>query len=192
MILRILAAVGLLLLIVMFSPIVRWWTGALTGPWPEPQGEVLIVLGSDGDASIIGENSYWRAVYAVYVWRQGGWKEMIISGSRVGESIRDFVVCQGVPATAVRVEGRSGSTRENALFTAAMLASDPRPKLLLTSDYHTFRAVRAFRNAGVEVTPGPFPDAGKRAHSYPLRWALFWELSVETSKLAYYAARGWL
>jgi uncharacterized SAM-binding protein YcdF (DUF218 family) len=192
MILRILAAIGLIVLIVTFSPIVRWWTGALTGPWPEPKGEVMIVLGSDGNASMIGENSYWRAVYAVHVWRLGGWKEIIVSGMGVAEPIRDFVVSQGVPAAAVRIEGKSGSTRENALFTAALLAADPRSKLLLTSDYHTRRAVRAFRNAGLEVTPGPFPDAGKRAQSWTMRWPVFWELAVETSKTAYYAVRGWL
>jgi len=35
--------------------------------------------------------------------------------------------------------------------------------VLLTSDYPVYRAVPAFRRAGLEAVAGPFPDAGKRA-----------------------------
>jgi uncharacterized SAM-binding protein YcdF (DUF218 family) len=193
MIQRILAATGLLLLIVTFSPAVNWWTRALTGPWEDPKGEVLIVLASDGDAGLIGEFSYWRAVYAASAWREGGWKEMIISGGAgTADSMRDFVVSQGVPASAVRLEGRSVSTRENALFTAALLASDGRRKVLLTSDYHVFRAVRAFRKAGLDLPTRPIPDAGKRSTIYAWRWAVFFGLVIETAKIGGYAARGWI
>jgi uncharacterized SAM-binding protein YcdF (DUF218 family) len=191
---RLLATAGLLLVIVTFSPAVKWWTRLLSGPWYHSQGDVLIVLTSDGDAGLIGEFSYWRAVYAVRTWQEGGWKEMIVTGGGgTAESMRAFVLAQGVPGYAVRVEEKSASTRENALFTAAMLhPGDGRKKVLLTSDYHMFRAIRAFRKAGVSVEPLPIPDAGKRANHYAWRWPVFFGLAVETAKICGYAVRGWI
>ena len=90
------------------------------------------------------------------------------------------------------MEGRSGSTRENALFTAGLLAADGRKKVLMTSDYHMFRAVRAFRKAGLDVRTIPVPDAGKRWNSYAMRWPVFIGLFVETAKICVYAVRGWM
>jgi len=44
----------------------------------------------------------------------------------------------------------------------------------------------------MEVTPRPIPDAGKRAHSWNLRWQAFQDLLLETVKIVYYYARGWI
>ena len=189
---RVLAAVGLLLVVVTLSPVVRWWTNWLAGPWENVRGDVLIVLASDGDAGMVGELSYWRAVHAVWAWRTGGWQEMIVSGGGGAQAMRDFAVAQGVPAQAIRVEGRSGSTRENAVFTAKLLGPDVRKKVLMTSDYHMFRAVRAFRKAGLDVRTIPVPDAGKHWNSYAMRWPVFIGLLVETAKICVYSARGWM
>ncbi len=187
--LRILAGAGALLLLVSFIPVLEWWTNALSGPWGEGGGGTLIVLGSDTNRDIIGEHSYWRAVYAVWAWRGGGFQQVLISGP---QTMRDFLVANGVPADRIRVESRSNSTRENALFTASMLSGDSGRKTLLTSDYHIFRAVRAFRKIGVDVVPNPVPDAGKRIYHRRLRWAVFVDLVEETTKIVYYRARGWI
>jgi len=177
------------LLIVSFTPVLEWWTNALARPWDEPGGGTLIVLGSDANQDIVGEHSYWRAVYAVWAWRSGGFEQVLISGP---ESMRGFLVANGVPAARIRVEDRSRSTRENALFTATLLAGAGGRKTLLTSDFHIFRAARAFRKAGVDVIPHPIPDAGKRICNRRLRWAVFADLVEETTKIAYYRARGWI
>jgi hypothetical protein len=55
-----------------------------------------------------------------------------------------------------------------------------------------FRAYRAFRKAGIDVQPCPFPDALKQSTSRANRWAVFLGLCIETSKIAYYFARGWI
>jgi uncharacterized SAM-binding protein YcdF (DUF218 family) len=93
---------------------------------------------------------------------------------------------------AIRVERRSTSTRENALFTRELLGDAPGRKVLLTSDYHMFRAHRVFRKAGLEVLPRPLPDAIKRSSGWRGRWAVFVEEVEETGKILYYAARGWM
>jgi uncharacterized SAM-binding protein YcdF (DUF218 family) len=106
--------------------------------------------------------------------------------------MQEFLVCQGVPAQAILLEPDSRSTRENALFTRRLLGDAPGRKVLLTSDYHTFRAYRAFRKAGLTVLPRPFPDVLKRANAWQSRWPIFLGLATETLKIGYYWARGWI
>jgi uncharacterized SAM-binding protein YcdF (DUF218 family) len=55
-----------------------------------------------------------------------------------------------------------------------------------------FRAQRAFQKAGLRVTPHPIPDVLKQSAEWRGRWPAFLELWVETLKIGYYWARGWL
>jgi uncharacterized SAM-binding protein YcdF (DUF218 family) len=106
--------------------------------------------------------------------------------------MKTFMASQGIPANQIAVESRSTSTRENALFTASIVAPMPGPKVLLTSDFHIFRSVRAFRKAGVEVTPLPFPYGIKRSNIWLDRWPVFLDLCMESVKIVYYKIRGWI
>jgi uncharacterized SAM-binding protein YcdF (DUF218 family) len=195
---RALAAIGFLYVLVSVSPIDGWWIRLLAGPWNDPRGDVLIVPGADSVRDVIGAASYWRSVYAVRVWRDGGFREVIVCGGPAGggaaiaERMRDFMVSQGVPAAAIRVETGSHSTRENALYSKALIDAAPGRKILLTSDYHMFRAYRTFRKAGIAVEPRPIPDAAKQISSWETRWSVFVNLCTETVKIGYYFARGWI
>ncbi|RPI12576.1 MAG: YdcF family protein [Acidobacteriales bacterium] len=197
--LRLLAALGLLLVLVTFTPLVSWWARLLAGPWNDPPGEVLVVLtGSGIDSSILGESSYWRAVYAVLVYREGrGLRKILLSGGG-GENessalaMRTFLEASAVPGGIIRTETHSRSTRESALQVTRVLRDTPGRKVLLTSDYHMFRAARAFRKAGMVFEPRPFPDAIKRATRWQGRWPAFLDLVVETAKIGYYMAHGWI
>jgi uncharacterized SAM-binding protein YcdF (DUF218 family) len=84
------------------------------------------------------------------------------------------------------------STHENALRVAELLARVPGRKILLTSDYHMFRAYRAFKKSGLDVLPRPFPDVRKRADGWTGRWPAFLDLILETTKIGYYRVRGWI
>ncbi len=146
---------------------------------------------------MIGESSYWRTVYAVRAWREGGFQEMILVGGPsdkwpVAEAMRRFVVAQGVPEKATRVEPESRSTRENALYAQRLLGGRPGRKVLLTSDFHMFRAFRAFRKAGLDVEPRQAVDILKRAGRWQNRWPLLLDLGEETVKIGYYRIRGWI
>ncbi len=193
------AALGLAVVLVTFTPLVRWWGAQLAGPWTDPRGDVLIVLtGNILGNGIIGESSYWRSAYTIMAWREGGWRQVIVSGGGggaslpVGEAMRIFLESGGVPADAIKTDTESMSTRESALNLARILAQMPGRKILLTSDYHMFRAARALRKVGVTVIPRPIPDATKRAGSWNLRWDVFQDLLIETSKIAYYWGRSWI
>jgi uncharacterized SAM-binding protein YcdF (DUF218 family) len=171
----------------------------LAGKWADPSGDLVIVLASSTlPDKIIGESSYWRAVYAVRMYEQGRVKTILVSGGAksggipVAVTMRDFMVAAGVPATSVEVETESVSTRENAMRTAARLEGRPGVKVLLTSDYHMWRAWRCFRVAGVDTLPRPIPDAVKRSGAWSERWQVFCDLLEESAKIMYYRANGWI
>ena len=64
--------------------------------------------------------------------------------------------------------------------------------MLLTGDYHMYRAWRAYRKAGLDVAPRPFPHVIKIASCRTCRWQLFVALCRETALIGYYRARGWI
>lgn len=110
----------------------------------------------------------------------------------MGAVMREFLVSNGVPGSVIRVDERATTTRENALFVKELLAASSGVPVLLTSDFHMFRARRVFERAGVPVSPRPIPDVLKRSNSIVNRWTCFWTLAIETSKIAYYAFQRWL
>jgi len=185
---------GILFVVVTVTPLDFWWATALAGPWDDPSGDVLIVLGgSIQDYGMVGGSSYWRSVYAVGAWKEGGFRQIVLTGGgSIAETMRDFLVCQRVPPEVIRLETQANSTRENALFTKELLAGVSGRKVLLTSDYHMFRAYRAFRKVGLDVLPRPYPDVRKRASGRIGRWPAFLDLVLETTKIAYYFVRGWI
>jgi uncharacterized SAM-binding protein YcdF (DUF218 family) len=192
-----LAALGLLVVLVTVTPLTPWWAARLAGPWTNPKGDILIVAGgSILRNGAIGESSYWRAIHGALSYREGGFREVVVSGGGeprpIAIPIADYLVSQGVPRDRIRLETRSRTTRENALNVTALLAGAAGRKVLLTSDYHMYRAYRTFRKAGLEVEPAPFPDAGKRGSSWRGRWPAFLDLVAESAKILYYRARGWI
>lgn len=193
----ILAAIGLLFVVVSILPVDTWWAQRLAGSWPAPKGDILIVLGGSMlDSSMIGETSYWRSVYAVRVWRENHFRRVILTGgppaNPAAGAMKVFLVSEGIPAAIIETETQSGSTHENALAVRRLVAADPGRKILLTSDYHVYRAARTFAKAGVAVTAVPFPDVIKHATRWYNRWPAFLELCTETVKIGYYTIRGWM
>lgn len=188
------ALIGVIWLIVTFTPVLKWWIAPLSRPWDDAKGDILIVLGSEvHDDGMVGYRSYLRALHAARVYRMRGFHEIVVTGGRgVAQGIRTYLIGSGIPVENIVTEDRALSTRENAVFTAGMISSQPGRKVLLTSDIHTYRAWRTFRKAGLDVLTSPAPDAGKRFNSRLERWGLFIELSVETTKIAWYRFRGWI
>ena len=197
-IVNVLAIIGLLFVLATITPIDAWWASRLAGPWNDPPGEVLVVLGGDTVRDVIGLSSYWRSVYAVRAWKRGGFRKVVVCGggepreTPIAEQMRDFMVSQGIPTAAIVVEVESRNTHENALKSKPLLEQVTGRKVLLTSDYHMFRAYRAFRKAGIDVQPRPFPDSIKQSTSWTNRWPVFLGLCLETVKIAYYVVRGWI
>jgi uncharacterized SAM-binding protein YcdF (DUF218 family) len=194
-----LAALGLLMVIVTATPLVHVWARWLAGPLDDPTGDVLIVLGYSGtNDGILSAGSYQRSAYAVRAYRERGFRQILVTGGAdssglpINSTMADFLICQGVPRDKILLESRSTSTRENAVYTTEMLRSVPGSKVLLTSDYHMYRASCAFRKTGLQVLSRPYPDVLKRASFWRGRWPAFLDLLTETTKIAYYRLRGWI
>jgi len=189
---------GALLLAVTFTPIVPWTAAKLTDYWTDSDGDVLVVLSASTvqhevypDRSMIGGSSYWRVVHAVWAWQRGHFHTVVLAGPGA-EEMKRFLTAYGVPEGSVSVETRSTSTRENALFVKPLLDRLPRGRIvLLTSDYHMYRAARCFRGAGIEVITRPIPDLLKSSRTLTARWQGFWLLVDELAKILYYRALGW-
>lgn len=193
---RVLAVVGLLVLVITFTPLVFWyatWLADRAGPWNVPQGDILIVLSaSAGPDGLLARDSYLRASYGVLAWREGHFRKIIVCGRDAGPEMRKFMIFSGVPAEAIVVEQESISTHENATFAAAMLRGEPGRKMLLTSDYHMYRAAACFRRAGLDIDTLPIPDVRKYYNGYVFRWPIAADLLKETAKIIYYRWEGWI
>lgn len=187
-----LAGVGLLFALVTGTPAVRWMGAALAGEWGSAGGETLIVLsGSSLESGILGESSYWRSVYAVLFWRQERYRTIWITGQGdVPAQMRQFLVGQGVPEAAIRLDSGSVNTAASARNMATLLKGEPGRKVLLTSDYHMFRSRRMFARAGLAVATLPVPDAQKRASLIRARWGAFCDLAEELVKIVWYGGQG--
>jgi uncharacterized SAM-binding protein YcdF (DUF218 family) len=197
---RILAVIGLLFLVVTFSPFVSWYATQLARPWADYHGDVLVVLSAAApnpstagpSMSVMDPSTYWRCYMALLYYKERPYKQIIVSGKDAAPGMRDFFVFNGVPADRIRVENGATNTHENAEFTAPMLAGVNGRIVLLTSDSHMFRARRCFAKAGVNVAASSVPDVLKRAAEYPARVSLFAGEMTETAGIVYYWWRGWI
>jgi uncharacterized SAM-binding protein YcdF (DUF218 family) len=189
---RLLAAIGLLTVLVISTPLVSWWARAYSGPIQRPNGDILILLSAaNDDRGGLSYSSFWRARQAIYAWQTGGFQKIVISGG-AGPGILNYLVAEGIPRDAILAEWNSTSTRQSGLALAQLLSSMPGRKVLLTSDFHIYRALRVFRKLQVDVTPMPAPDALQLADHWNSRFSVFETLLTETWKIVYYGLRGWI
>lgn len=191
-----LAALGALMVAVTLFPFQAWYAHRLSGPFDDPKGDVLVVLGGGVEDGVLGQSSYLRTKYAARAYKQGGFRRVVVSGGGcpipVAEAMADLLRSSGVPADAIVVEDQATSTHENALKTKLLVAPIGGRVVLLSSDFHMYRARKAFERAGVPVLPRPIPDVMKRSQTYLGRWPAFLDEMQETAKIAYYVVRGWI
>jgi uncharacterized SAM-binding protein YcdF (DUF218 family) len=186
------AAIGVATVLVIATPVVFWWAHAYAGPIDQPEGEVLILLSAAyDDPGGISYSSYWRARQAALAWNAGGFKKIVISGGG-GPGILNFLAANGVPRDSMVAEWRSTSTRENGIETARIIQNMPGRKVLLTSDFHMYRALRVFRKLGIDVAPMPAPDAMHAAEHWNGRFQAFEAMVIETCKIVDYRIHGWI
>lgn len=119
--------------------------------------QMIVVLGGDGPA---------RAARAAELWHADIAPEVLIAGDGDCTHIRDAMVAGGVARDVIELECLSGNTRQNALFSAPILeAAEIRSAVLVTSWFHTRRAMASFRAVcpGIEWTSMPAEPPGRLA-----------------------------
>lgn len=142
-------------------------------PFPEdgPAPAGIIVLGggiesglSEARDQVVVNDAGERPIYFADLARRFPGARLVFSGGSgfVGGGIAeaDIVSRQadalGLPRARMILENRSRNTRENAVFSAALVQPKPDERwLLVTSAWHMPRAVGCFRQAGFRVTAFP-------------------------------------
>jgi uncharacterized SAM-binding protein YcdF (DUF218 family) len=153
---------------------------------------VLILLSAAADDNNgISYSSYWRARYALVAWQTGSFKKLVITGGG-GPGILNFLVANGIPREDIVTEWQSVSTRENGIAVARLTMGMPGKKVLLTSDYHMFRAIRVFRKLGIDLAPMAVTDLLQINTHWYGRFPAFETMLVESVKIVYYKLRGWI
>lgn len=196
------AVAGVMVLLITFTPVVRLTAEMLATDWYEGDGDVLVVLGGSmliagtRPNATLGYDSYLRSVYAGWYLRTYSFPLVVVSGGDgVAEAMAKFLVTSGVPESSILLESRSHTTYENAEYVKTLLeqhsvlAANSRI-VILTSDYHSWRARRVFERCGVQVRVAPVPDVTKRSGSLAYRLAGFVTIATEFAKDLTYAVQG--
>lgn len=129
--------------------------------WPQPflcvdsgavKADVIIVLGG-------GDDAHERAIRAAEFYNLHAAPRVIVTGAGDAEINRRILVRLGVPASAIIVEDKSKTTRENAEFSFKILeAQNLHAAIIVTSWYHSRRALRTFEHFGQGITFYSRPD----------------------------------
>ena len=195
-------AIAVIGVAIFFTPLVKWAAELMAVDWYEGGGDVLVVLGGDmlmpgtSPNAALGYNSYLRATYAGWMLRSFRFQRVVVSGADgVAEAMSRLLVSGGVPADAIWLDPQSHTTFDNARFVKKLLQQHgvriaSATIVLVTSDYHSWRARAVFAKAGVPVRVMPVPDVTKRAGWIPYRLEGAVTIGTELCKDAGYKLKG--
>jgi uncharacterized SAM-binding protein YcdF (DUF218 family) len=139
------ATLGIFLLLVLLMAVV----------WFFPQDVLTVDSGmvNAGAIIVLGGGSHERPLRAVELFKENAAPRIIISGEGDDEINRQLLLKARVPAAAIEVEGKSRTTRENAEFTIKLLRAEKiRNAILVTSWYHSRRALKTFEHFAPDIT----------------------------------------
>lgn len=134
--------------------------------------DVAVILGGGTDApqyprSMVEVNGAGdRVIFGMDLYKKGVVDHLIVTGGTVAwqgtyattpaEDMSSLLQSMGVPAHAIREEGDSLNTYQDAQYSAQMIREQGyRNVILVTSAIHMPRAVKLFEETGLEVIPAP-------------------------------------
>jgi uncharacterized SAM-binding protein YcdF (DUF218 family) len=151
----------------------------------------LLVVDSGTQAAdavvVLGGEPWTRPTRGAEVFKESHSTLVIVTGNGDCQDVRRQMEAKGVPNSMIEIEGESRSTQENAVFSVKLLrAHQATNVVLVTSWYHSRRAMSCFRQAAPEIhfssRPTPCPPAGVRhPDSYIVK-----RVFQEYAKIAYY------
>jgi uncharacterized SAM-binding protein YcdF (DUF218 family) len=96
---------------------------------------------------VLGGGAHERPLRAAQLFKQHAAPRIILTGEGDATINRQILLQAGVPAAAIEIEGKSTTTRENALFTIQRLRAEKfHSAILVTSWYHSRRALKTFEH----------------------------------------------
>lgn len=180
-----------------------------------PQADAIVLLGGALDSARPPERPSFdlgggadRVWHAAALFNAGKAPQILVSGGNQpgadglqveADAIRSMLLTLGVPASAIRLEGRSRNTAENAQQSLGLIqATGAKRVLLVTSALHMPRALRTFQAAvsgsGVTVLPASTDVEALPDTLHPLgRWLPDAEsLSLSTRAIKEYLGLGYI
>jgi uncharacterized SAM-binding protein YcdF (DUF218 family) len=101
---------------------------------------------------VLGGGARERPERAAELFQEHAAPRIIVSGFGDAQINRRLLLAGGVPASVIELEDRSKTTRENARFTIKMLRErGVKRVILVTSWYHSRRALRCFKHYGPDI-----------------------------------------
>ena len=177
----------------------------LTLKGPEPtRGSLIVLAGEQTPDGEPGAASLSRCLHAADTFNKGHFEVICVSGGAssrsaapaapaLAEQMAHRLESLGVPRRAILVDAASGSTRQSAEFSAGQRRRLPAPWALITSDFHSYRAVRCFRRTGLAVESWPGPDLETSAGGIrPDVCGCGAKILEEIAKILLYRWKGWL
>lgn len=162
-----------------------------------------------GEINELSDATSLRVIEAARLFKLLGGAEVLVSGGagvEVGiltpESVpmQEELVAAGVPADRIRLESHSGSTREQAVNLADLMAASGNPRfVLVTSPIHMRRALGAMRLEGLDPVPSPSAQHSE-GHVVTLGGLIPHPAALDASEaairealaLGYYRLKGWI
>lgn len=124
----------------------QFWRHCLVVSVPMAKADALIVLGGEPSA---------RPTEAARLYREGVAPLVFVSGVGDAASNKRVLMEEGVPEKAIRLEPDSVTTYTNARFLRPLLSrAGVHSALIVTSPFHTRRALATFRKVIPEIRFG--------------------------------------
>jgi uncharacterized SAM-binding protein YcdF (DUF218 family) len=129
-----------------FTPFWRRWLEVVV---PMSHADALIVLGGEAEG---------RPLEAARLFHRGVAPRVFVTGTGDAGRNRQVLLAEGVPSDAIVVEDKARTTHENAIFLLPLLTSRGlHSALIVTSPFHTRRALATFRSLGPGIDFGTVP-----------------------------------
>ena len=123
------------------------------------KADVIIVLGGGG--------THERPQRAAELFLQHAAPRILCSGAGDDGINRHILIRDGVPAADIQLEGKSKTTRQNALFSYSILrAQNVHSVIIVTSWYHSRRALRTFEHFAPGIKFYSRPSYFQFSHSH--------------------------
>jgi len=170
--------IGLLLLLLLSNSYLqsKWMKSWEVPPialadLPRQKYDLCIVLGgvTEGfrkpDDRVYTHKGADRVLHAALLYQKGLVRKILVTGSfyrldgnkaSEAENMKQLLMLSGVPERDILKEEDSRNTRENALFSAALLEErsiSPQSVILVTSAFHMRRSLGCFRKVGIDPQP---------------------------------------
>lgn len=164
------------------------------------RADAIVVFGGGAGESGEGGEGYQDRVQKAVVLYQAGLARRIVFSTgwtyafREAELMKALAVSLNVPAAAIVLEQRSGSTYDNVRLVKPILNEHGwRKVLLVSSPYHMRRAVLTFRKVApdIEVVTTP-AESGYYRHRWGASLAQLRGILHEYLAIAYYRWKGWI